>query len=277
MNLHLCYTFLLIAAFPAASQPLRAASFHVSEFTRESDIERIADIVQQYDIVAIQDLRELAAADELLATLFRRGDFFKILPSNPSGPDATRYAFAWRDRRVQLITPGSFLEVDWEPRPVYAIFRAGDFDFVALNYQTMSPPEQAASQLIEAYEQTRKKIAEEGDVLVFASLAEPTPVQNPLTPILPLNTPVAFEGRSAHSNIYIATHLTKEFNGSYAVDPFEQRLSSGDSQQIARISGLRPVWAEFALDGGDDDGPGIPFPSAIAHQTWGRLKVPSRP
>ena len=85
MKLRLCYLFLLLAAIPATSKPLRVASFHVSQFTQESVIERIADIVQQYDMVAIQDLRELAAADALLATLFRRGDFFKILPSNPSG------------------------------------------------------------------------------------------------------------------------------------------------------------------------------------------------
>tara|TARA_B100001115_G_scaffold64323_1_gene47585 strand:+ start:808 stop:1095 length:288 start_codon:yes stop_codon:yes gene_type:complete len=42
------------------------ASFHISQFTQESDIERIADIVQQYGMVAIQDLRDLAAADTLL-------------------------------------------------------------------------------------------------------------------------------------------------------------------------------------------------------------------
>ena len=59
MKLRYCYLFLLLAAIPAASQPLRLASFHVSEFSGESDIERIADIVQQYDMVAIQDLRDL--------------------------------------------------------------------------------------------------------------------------------------------------------------------------------------------------------------------------
>ncbi len=42
------------------------ASFHISQFTQESDIERIADIVQQYGMVAIQDLRDLATADALL-------------------------------------------------------------------------------------------------------------------------------------------------------------------------------------------------------------------
>ena len=42
------------------------ASFHISQFTQESDIERIADIVQQYGMVAIQDLRDLATANALL-------------------------------------------------------------------------------------------------------------------------------------------------------------------------------------------------------------------
>tara|TARA_B100000674_G_scaffold497951_1_gene533735 strand:- start:991 stop:1347 length:357 start_codon:yes stop_codon:yes gene_type:complete len=66
MKLRLCYLFLLLATIPATSQSLRVASFHISQFTQESDIERIADIVQQYGMVAIQDLRDLAAADTLL-------------------------------------------------------------------------------------------------------------------------------------------------------------------------------------------------------------------
>ena len=66
MKLRLCYLFLLLTAIPATSQSLWVASFHIGQFTQESDIERIADIVQQYGMVAIQDLRDLAAADALL-------------------------------------------------------------------------------------------------------------------------------------------------------------------------------------------------------------------
>ena len=66
MKLRLCYLFRLLAAIPATSQSLRVASFHISQFIQESDIERIADILQQYGMVAIQDLRDLAAADALL-------------------------------------------------------------------------------------------------------------------------------------------------------------------------------------------------------------------
>lgn len=270
MKLRYCYLFLLLAAIPAASQPLRLASFHVSEFSEESDIERIADIVQQYDMVAIQDLRDLAATDALLATLFRRGDFFKVLPSNPSSTDGTRYAFAWRDRSVQLIAPGSFLEIGSEYRPAYATFRAGNFDFIAVIYQTASPAAQASKELVETYHKARETRADEGDVLLFSSLAEPTPVPAPLTPIVPLDAPVALDGSSAHANIYIAAYLTGEYSGNYAIDSFELNLPDADAQ---RVSQRRPVWAEFIADSGDDDGPGIPLPSAIDFQTWGQLKA----
>jgi hypothetical protein len=65
MKLRLCYLFLLLAAITATSQSLRVASFHISQFTLKSDIELIADILQQYRMVAIQDLLDLAAADAL--------------------------------------------------------------------------------------------------------------------------------------------------------------------------------------------------------------------
>lgn len=270
MKLRLCYLFLLLAAIPATSKPLRVASFHVSQFTQESDIERIADIVQQYDMVAIQDLRELAAADALLATLFRRGDFFKILPSNPSGAQGARYAFAWRDRRIQLIAPGTFIKMESEYKPVYATFRAGDFDFIALIYKTTSPAAKASMELVEAYQNVRDSMADEGDVLLFSSLAEPTPVPMPLMPIVRLDSPVALDRSSAHANIYIADHLTKEYTGGYVIDSFEQDLSDDEAM---RVSQRRPVWAEFTTDSGDDDGRGIPLPSAVDRQTWGRLKA----
>lgn len=274
MNVGACFLALLLSALSAAAQPLRVASFHASGLSLDSDLEGAADIIQQYDFAAIQDLRDLAAADGLLAILFRRGDFFKILPSQPSGSDETRYAFAWRDRRVQILAPGSFLDIGAERRPVYAAFRAGDFDFVALNYQTRAPATSAAAELEKAYQHMRQRLPEEGDVLLFASLAEATASTAPLHNALPLDAPVALDGSAASANIYLVKSLTSEFNGVGGVDFFDRR--SADSQSAQRISLLRPVWAEFITDGGDDDGPGIALPSAVTGQTWGRAKVGQR-
>ncbi|MEE2726255.1 MAG: hypothetical protein VX792_04215 [Candidatus Latescibacterota bacterium] len=95
---------------------------------------------------------------------------------------------------MQLIAPGSFLEIDSEYRPVYATFQAGDFDFIAVIYQTASPAVQASKELVETYHKARETLADEGDVLLFSSPAEPTPVTAPLTPIVPLDAPVALTG-----------------------------------------------------------------------------------
>ncbi len=271
MNVGTCCLVLLLSSLSATAQPLRIASFHASGLSLDSDLEGVADIIQQYDFAAIQDLRDLAAADGLLAILFRRGDVFKVLPSQPSGADQVRYAFAWRDRRVQILAPGAFLDIGAERRPVYATFRAGDFDFVALNYQTRAPAASAATELEKAYQSMRQRLPDEGDVLLFASLAEPTPSAAPLHNALPLDIPVALDQSGASANIYLVNALTREFTGVHGVDFFDQR--SEDPQAAARISQLRPVWAEFAPDGGDDDGPGIALPSAIEDQTWGRAKT----
>ncbi len=84
-------------------------------------------------------------------------------------------------------------------------------------------------------------------------------------PIALFYSPVAFDGSSAHTNIYIAAHLTEEYTGNYAIDSFEQNLSD---EEAMRVSQRRPVWAEFTTDKGDDDGLGIP--PAVDRQTWGR-------
>ncbi len=271
MNGGICCLALLLSALSATAQPLRVTSFHASELSLNSDLEGVADIIQQYDFAAIQDLRDLAAADQLLAILFRRGDFFKVLPSQPSAADETRYAFAWRDRRVQILAPGSFLDIGAERRPVYAAFRAGDFDFVALNYQTRAPAASAATELEQAYQDMLQRLPEEGDILLFTSLAEPTPSPAPLRNALPLDVPVALDGSGASANIYLVDALTREFTGVHGVDFFDQH--SEDAQAVEGISQRRPVWAEFTTDGGDDDGPGIALPSAVEGQTWGRAKT----
>ena len=98
MDLRKYFYVLLLLTLPATAEEIRVASFHASQLSLESDIAGVADRLQAYDFVAIKDLRDLAAVDELLAVLFRRSDFFKILPSQPSGDDGARYAFAWRDR-----------------------------------------------------------------------------------------------------------------------------------------------------------------------------------
>ena len=77
------------------------ASFHISQFTQESDIERIADIVQQYGMVAIQDLRDLAAADALL--LIASGTF-------PAAQASMELVEAYQNARDSLLA---------EPTPVH--------------------------------------------------------------------------------------------------------------------------------------------------------------
>ncbi len=274
MILHIGCWLLLLTALPVSAQSIRVASFHISDLSTASNLERVADLIQQYDLVAIQDVSDLAAADQLLAILFRRGDFFKILPSQPSGDDPIRYAFAWRDRSVQILAPGSFIDIDAARRPVFAAFRAGDLDFVAVNYQTTAPAQQASEELDRAYRHMRKHRPDEGDVLIFASLAQPTQPAPPLLPALPLDSPVPLDGSQGSANIYLSMEQTREFTGAHGVDRFDQGADESDSPDLSAVSQRRPVWIELATGKGDDDGPGIEPPSAVVPQSWGRTKAP---
>ena len=88
--------------------------------------------MQQYDTIAIQYLRNLAAADAL------------------------------------QIAPGTLLEIVSEYKPVYVTFQANSFDFIAFAYQTTPPTAQASMELVENYQNVRDTLTDEGDVLPFS-------------------------------------------------------------------------------------------------------------
>ena len=71
---------------------IRLASFYAGEISVDSNLERIADIIQLFDLVAIQGLRETESIDPLVSILSRRGDYYKFLVSNPTGNNGRRYA-----------------------------------------------------------------------------------------------------------------------------------------------------------------------------------------
>lgn len=277
MDVRKYFSILLLLVLPAAADEIRVASFHASQLSLQSDIAGVADRLQAYDFVAIQDLRDLAAVDELLATLFRRSDFYKILPSQPSGDDGARYAFAWRDRSVKIVSPGSFLGNNPSRRPVYATFRAGNFDFVAVNFQSPTTATAATDSLLQnAHTRLKEIFPDERDLLLFASFSHIAPELPALDPIFPLDNIVSISGEATHANIYLPTADTREHSGTSGIDFFDTSAFNGDSEKAARVSQQRPIWTTFSTDAPDDDGPGLTPPSPVLEQHWAHIKAARR-
>jgi hypothetical protein len=277
MDLRKYFYVLLLLTLPATAEEIRVASFHASQLSLESDIAGVADRLQAYDFVAIQDLRDLAVVDELLAVLFRRSDFFKILPSQPSGDDGARYAFAWRDRSVKIVSPGSFLGNNPNRRPVYATFRAGNFDFVAVNFQTATTASAAVDSLLEdAYTQLNEAFPDERDILLFSSFSHPAPLLSVLNPLFPLDNSVSIHGSPNYANMYLSILNTREYTGTSGIDFFDTDAFAGDLEMASRVSFQRPIWATFNTDAADDDGPVITPPSPVLEQSWAHIKAARR-
>ena len=277
MDLRKYFYVLLLLTLPASAEEIRVASFHASQLSLESDLAGVADRLQAYDFVAIQDLRDLAAVDELLAVLFRRSDFFKILPSQPSGDDGARYAFAWRDRSVTIVSPGSFLGNNPNRRPVYATFRAGNFDFVAVNFQGATTASTAADSLLtDAYAQLNETFPDERDILLFSSFVHPAPQLSVLKPLFPLDNNVSINGAPTYANMYLSTLNTREYSGTSGIDFFDTTFFNGDLEMASRVSLQRPIWATFNTDTPDDDGPGITPPSPVLEESWAPIKAARR-
>ncbi|MFT5087593.1 MAG: hypothetical protein ACI906_000681 [Candidatus Latescibacterota bacterium] len=275
MDLRKYFCIFLLIVTPISAQEIRVASFHASNLSLDSDLAGIADRLQAYDFIAIQDLRDLAAVDELLATLFRRSDFFKILPSQPSGDDGVRYAFAWRDRSVQIVSPGSFLGSNEERRPVYALFRAENFDFAAVNFQSATTATAASEDnlLDAAYAQLNQQLPDERDIIFFGSFTHAAPHLSGVEPIFPRDSPTSIKGDSTHANIYISNLHTREYSGRSGIDFFDEAAFANDLEAASRVSFMRPVWADFTTSNPDDDGPGISAPSPVRAAHWAHIKA----
>jgi|GEM_PF-1490397 len=274
MDVRKYFCILLLFAAPLSAEEIRVASFYASNLSPNSDLEGVADRLQNYDFVAIQDLRDLAAVDELLAILFRRSDFFKILPSQPSGSDGARYAFAWRDRSVKIVSPGSFLGTSAERRPVYALFRAGHFDFAAVNFQSAtSAAASEAKQLDDAFAQLGLDLADERDLILFGSFTHPAPELSRLAPLFPRDHSISLRGDPIHANIYFSNLHTREYAGANGIDSFDETAFANDVDAAIRVSRQRPIWATFTTDSPDDDGAGIPAPSPVIGHSWSHIKA----
>ena len=243
---------------------IRLASFYAGEISVDSNLERIADIIQLFDLVAIQGLRETESIDPLVSILFRRGDYYKFLVSNPTGNNGRRYAFAWRDKTIQISSPPTFLETQLQHQALTTTFRSNNFNFTAINYQSLSTKENNST-LVNTYLESSTQTPHELDIILFAAL--PTETLPKLTPLVQV-TPKHSSDLEALNQLFPAIYLDKkntiEYTGNaQQIDP-EQLVFDSNKNTLHPCLG----WAEFDNNLIDDD----PTLSLIKNDTWGKTK-----
>lgn len=266
--LALISVFLLGTGLGAQEAYLRLASWNIENFSNRSSSEReieiTAEIIQRYDLVAIQEVLDEEVMQRLNAKL---GPQWSYIISDPVGNiDKERYAYVYRN---YLVNPLGTPHLIQDPNnnlirePLVASFRAGNFDFTLINIHTLyggglqwklrREPRLMGTLLsyVSSYLNPEYDIILLGDFNLSATDSA-WQIQTH-TPLLANDEKTTSSERGSYDNIWIDLNATREFVSLYEVFRFEESYP----EEYTKISDHRPIAAYFAIDLIDDDEEGM--------------------
>ena len=251
----------------------------------DTELSLIADRLEPYDLVAIQELRDEVVVDRTLQILADRGHRFQALVSPDVGRGVKeRYAFLYRPERVQLLGQEQvYLDPDdaFIREPFWASFRAGQFDLTlvtihAIYGDSKTDRRAEAALLDDIYQLVQRADPDEQDVLVLGDFNLPpddigfSELARLLTPLFAGEIRTTITDASLYDNIWFDPAYVQEWTGEIGVDRFDETVFGNDDKAASlAVSDHRPVWATFRTDR-DDDGPGEA--TAAFSQSWGEMK-----
>lgn len=255
---------------------IRLASFNIRIFSDNSrndrELDQIVSLLKEYDIVAIQELRDTRVLDRTLDKLREAtGVEWRFEASEPVGRGVKeRYAFLYRIDRVLVKNSSKIVD---DPKdlfirePYYATFRAGNFDFTLLTihalYKSKNAPERKAEfdALAEVFRSIEDGDPTEKDLILLGDFND-DPTQERFQAIMrisglrclflpPVKTTISDE--SLYDNICFRNENLTEFRERQGVVKFDETMFGGDDEAAKlAVSDHRPVWAVFATDKDDD-------------------------
>jgi len=279
------------AAFMAPAPPgrMRLASFNMLNLGQgtSKDYDRLARIVNQFDVCSVLELEEEEGLRQLVTAL---GDgWSSVLGAHEVGKDGhpgtfEHYAFVFRKSKVTpLDSPtGFFPDPDgiFSREPFFSSFRSGHFDFTVAMLHAESPGN--AAELTRELEHLPDVISflqaldpNENDVILTGDFnrSPATPTGKTTQAWLPLlsvpqmdcvipdaalttiNTNAATGFANHYDEICLGHDNTREFTGPVGAFNFVQAMFEGQNGPAAQlVSDHLPVWAEFRTDMPDDDG-----------------------
>ena len=253
------------------------ASWNIRNFgAKKSDraVQYIADIVERFDIVAIQEVKDDLSGLQRLQKILPGN--YKILVSDPTG-NHERFAFLF-DKRT-IISTGMVGEIglpidakthcgfQLQRVPYCASFRAGRFDFVIVDAHIFYGKERQGNfraQEIDALvgeivRQSKTATAFDRDFFLVGDFNIPGPESRFLKPlvdqglIMPpgmATTCTNSEGTKTYDKIAWAPRPAFQFSGKFGTVPFDRVLyrEPGSPGAKKEISDHRPLWAEFHIN-----------------------------
>ena len=252
---------------------LRIASWNIrilSDNSRDDvELQRICEIIIKYDFISIVELRDEKVLVRMVVMLAGMGRLYGYEVSVRVGRGVKeRYAYLYDINRVELIGSGKIWddpEDHFIREPFSATFRAGAFDFTAIATHVIwgrrvGDRRAEIMWLSNVYKVVQAMDRQEQDVLLMGDFNRKSTdlAYDPLKEILGMvslfNPPQKshVKDTSLYDNIWFQSGFTTEYTGNSGIDRFDDGFESDDAAMRA-VSDHRPVWAEFATVGEDDD------------------------
>lgn len=232
---------------------------------------RIANVLIDYDFIAIVELRDeevLKRTENMLKLMGRDYDY---LVSRPVGGKVKeRYAFLFDQMLVDALDDGMVFHDPNDTflrEPYYASFRAGQFDFTAITAHviwgdSVPPRQREVRELANVYQTLQAMNGPEQDVILLGDFNRNPDDLSAYQPLLSIPTMVHLfndpqkshiRDTSLYDNIFFQTSYVTEYTGKSGIDRFDETdFGNDDMTASLAVSDHRPVWGEFRIDSDDD-------------------------
>ncbi len=243
-----------------------------SKFNDPARIDIIIDVLKKYDIIAIQEVKDISLQlpQQLVAKMNEDGSNYNVVASDRVGRNVfEQYLFIYNDNIIDVITNtgGYGIEANDEfaREPFFTMFRAGNFDFYLMTIHT--DPDDVAIEipaLRDAYLDLQYNTPSENDIILLGDFNGKAPgvtagsyitmeaiAQIPNI-VFTINDETNTRGGKAYDNIIFQDNYTAEYADSSGVNTFWLPYGFDEDQGFA-ISDHKLVWTVFNISSGDDD------------------------
>ena len=256
-------------------QAITIASFNIRIFSDKSrddeEIDYIADILANYDIIAIQELRDKEVLQRTVNLLKERGKEYEYEVSEQVGKRVKeRYAFLYRKDKVKKIQEGRLYKErkdEFIREPFYTTFKAGNFDFTLVTIHVLFGSSKKArrpeiKELATVYNKIQDEDPTEQDIILLGDFNFP-PTDKGFNDLRAISTmtfliepPVktTITDTSLYDNFWFQKEYVREYIGESGVNRFDEIMFNNDDNKAKRaVSDHRPIWARFDISKEDDD------------------------
>ena len=256
-------------------QTISMAAWNIRIFSDNSrddtELAIIAEILVNYDFIAITEIRDERVLRRTLAFLQKMGRDYDYLISSPVGSKVKeRYAFLFDSALITVIENGEiFADPDdvFLREPYYATFRAGQFDFTVIAIHVIygklvGQRQEEIQALATIFQAIQSADPLEQDVILLGDFnREPDDLvaYGPLMTIpfmtylfdLPLKSHI--KDSSLYDNILFQTNHLTEYTGEHGINRFDEIYFENDDKAAnLAVSDHRPIWAKFYINVDDD-------------------------